>query len=228
MWSMSTWHFSQASAGADEVLFEEGIGAPSMAEDLMGAIMPAATSMRAQPSSGAAAAAAVALACVIGSSQAMGRVRRAIELVARSRCIVLITGETGTGKEVVARAIHAMSSAASAPFEAVNVAGLSPALADSRLFGHERGAFTGAHDRHRGAFELARDGTVFLDEVGDVSLDVQLKLLRVLQEREFRRLGSERDQPLRARILAGTNADLQQRVAEGQFRADLLERPERL
>src|SRR6185436_10096687 len=134
---------------------------------------------------------------------------------------VLITGESGTGKELIARAIHHQSGRRSAPFVAVNVAAIPDTLVESELFGHEKGAFTGAHARRLGRFELAHGGTVFLDEIGSLRLDLQSKLLRVLQEREIERVGGQRPVPVDVRVLAATNANLRAAVRERTFRDDL-------
>jgi DNA-binding NtrC family response regulator len=134
---------------------------------------------------------------------------------------VLVTGESGTGKELVARGIHALSPRRHEPFIAVNVAALSESLLESELFGHEKGAFTGAIDSRRGLFELADGGTIFLDEIGEMPLSTQTKLLRVLEQREFHRVGGERPIKVDVRIVAATNQDLRQLVAIGEFRRDL-------
>jgi DNA-binding NtrC family response regulator len=135
---------------------------------------------------------------------------------------VLILGETGAGKEIVARALHDGGPRAAAPFVALNCGAIAPTLLHSRLFGHERGAFTGAARVHRGVFERAAGGTVFLDEVGELDADAQATLLRVLEEKAFERVGGEAPLPLRARVVAATNRDLHALVEGGQFRADLL------
>ncbi len=137
---------------------------------------------------------------------------------------VLITGETGSGKERVAQAIHKRSLRAGQPFITVNCAALPSSLVASELFGHEKGAFTGAHQRRVGRFELAEGGTIFLDEVGDLSADTQIALLRVLQEREFERVGGSHPIPADVRVIAATNSDPQTSVAAGTFREDLFYR----
>ena len=158
---------------------------------------------------------------VIGDGAAWKHVLRQIELVAPTDATVLIRGETGTGKELAARAIHRASSRKDGPFVAVNCAALSPELVASELFGHERGAFSGAHQRRAGRFELADGGTLFLDEVGDLPADVQVQLLRVLQERAFERVGGTQTLRADARVIAATNRDLDRARVEGRFRDDL-------
>jgi DNA-binding NtrC family response regulator len=161
---------------------------------------------------------------MVGRHPAMVRIYQLIAQVAETNVTVLITGESGTGKELVARAIHQQSPRRSAPFVAVNVAAIPDTLIESELFGHERGAFTGAHARKLGRFELAHGGTVFLDEMGSLRLDLQAKLLRVLQEREIERLGGTRPVPVDVRVLAATNVDLRRAVRERMFREDLFYR----
>lgn len=161
---------------------------------------------------------------VVGKSPAIRRVLREVETVAPSDSTVLILGETGTGKELMARAIHDLSSHKQSPFVKLNCAAIPTGLLESELFGHEKGAFTGAIAQHVGRFELAHRGTVFLDEIGDIPLELQPKLLRVLQEREFQRLGSSRTLRTDARLIAATNRDLQAMVEAQQFRADLFYR----
>ncbi|KUY89517.1 MULTISPECIES: sigma-54-dependent Fis family transcriptional regulator [unclassified Burkholderia] len=147
-----------------------------------------------------------------------------VRLVAPSDANVLIVGETGTGKELIARHVHDVSHRGGGPFVAVNCGALSDTLVDSELFGHEKGAFTGAVGAKPGWFEAANGGTLFLDEIGDLPLSMQVKLLRVLQEREVVRLGSRTGVPIDVRVVAATNVDLQQAVADGRFRADLFYR----
>jgi len=157
----------------------------------------------------------------IGESRAMKDLKDAIELAAPSRARVLITGENGTGKELIARAIHQGSDRNEAPFIKVNCAAIPSELIESELFGHEKGAFTGASQARKGKFELAHGGTLFLDEIGDMRLEVQAKLLRVLQEEEFERVGGSHTIRVDTRILAATNKDLAAAIAAGEFREDL-------
>ncbi len=158
---------------------------------------------------------------IIGTSGALRRVLKSIETVAPTDSTVLLLGETGTGKELIAHAIHNLSRRRDRTFVRMNVAAMPPGLLESELFGHEKGAFTGATASRTGRLELAHRGTLFLDEVGDTPAEVQPKLLRVLQEREFERLGSTRTQKVDVRIVAATNRDLVQMVEEGSFRSDL-------
>jgi len=161
---------------------------------------------------------------VVGESAAIRRVFKAISMVADTESTVLVLGETGTGKELTARAIHNLSRRRNGVMVKVNCAALPSGLAESELFGHERGAFTGAVQQKKGRFELAHNGTIFLDEVGELSLDVQVKLLRVLQEQEFERLGSTRPTKVNVRVIAATNRDLEDEIARGRFRSDLFYR----
>jgi formate hydrogenlyase transcriptional activator len=161
---------------------------------------------------------------IVGSSDALRKVLRQVAKVAPSDSTVMILGETGTGKELLARAIHKRSSRSERAFIGVNCAAIPPSLIASELFGHERGAFTGATQRRLGRFESANGGTVFLDEVGDLPPEIQIALLRVLQEREIERLGSNRAIPVDVRVLAATHRDLDTLIAEGKFRQDLLYR----
>jgi len=158
---------------------------------------------------------------IIGSSEPLRRVLMLVAKVARSDSTVLITGETGTGKELIARAIHKRSTRASRPFVSVNCGAIPQSLVASELFGHEKGAFTGAMQRHLGRFELADGGTIFLDDIDDVPRSVQVKLLRVLQNRTIERLGGTRTVPVNVRIIAGSKRDLKQMVVDGKFREDL-------
>ena len=161
---------------------------------------------------------------IIGRSRAILDVIARAELVAESKSTVLVTGETGTGKELVARAIHARSAQRNMPLIKVNCAAIPETLLESELFGHVRGAFTGATFTKKGRFALAEGGTIFLDEIGTISLAVQAKLLRVLQDREFEPLGAERTQRVDLRVIAATNRDLRQLVADGKFLEDLFYR----
>jgi len=158
---------------------------------------------------------------VIGNSPVLRRVLKRVETVAPTDSTVLINGETGTGKELIARAIHDLSPRRSKPFVKLNCAAIPTGLLESELFGHEKGAFTGAIAQRIGRFEVANGGTIFLDEIGEVPLELQTKLLRVLQEREFERLGSSRTLRTDARLIAATNRDLEAMVSEQKFRADL-------
>jgi formate hydrogenlyase transcriptional activator len=161
---------------------------------------------------------------IVGSSDALRKVLRRVSKVASSDSTALILGETGTGKELIARAIHKRSKRADRAFIGVNCAAIPPSLIASELFGHEKGAFTGATQRRLGRFESANGGTIFLDEIGDLPGDIQIALLRVLQEREFERVGGSNAIPVDVRVLAATHRDLSVLVAEGQFREDLLYR----
>ncbi len=158
---------------------------------------------------------------IIGESVALKRVLKHVETVAATEVTALILGETGTGKEAIARAIHHLSSRKAHVMVKLNCAAIPAGLLESELFGHERGAYTGAIDRKIGRLELAHEGTLFLDEIGDLPLELQPKILRALQEREFERLGSTRSIPVNVRLVAATNRDLTKMVAEGRFRSDL-------
>ncbi len=158
---------------------------------------------------------------IIGNSQVMQEMFSTLSLVAPSDATVLLTGESGTGKELVANALHENSSRRDFPFIKVNCAALHENLLESELFGHEKGAFTGASEQRKGRFELSHKGTLFLDEIGDMSLQTQAKILRVLQEGEFERLGGNRTMNTDVRLVAATHKDLQSMVGEGTFRQDL-------
>jgi formate hydrogenlyase transcriptional activator len=158
---------------------------------------------------------------IIGNTPSFKRLLRSIETVAPTDATVLIMGETGTGKELIAKAIHRLSRRAGRPFIKMNSAAIPSTLLEAELFGHERGAFTGATNSRLGRFELAHQGTLFLDEIGDMPLELQPKLLRVLQEQEFERLGSARTIKTDVRIVAATNQNLPDLVEEGRFRRDL-------
>jgi formate hydrogenlyase transcriptional activator len=161
---------------------------------------------------------------LIGSSPKFRAVLAEVERVAPADCAVLIQGETGTGKEVIARTIHEASARSHNRFVALNCAAIPSALLESELFGHERGAFTGAWSQTKGRFQMADGGTLFLDEIGDLPLELQPKLLRALQEREFERLGSAQTVRVNVRVVAATNQDLAELVAKKLFRADLFYR----
>jgi DNA-binding NtrC family response regulator len=158
---------------------------------------------------------------LLGNTPTMQDLRRQIAKVAPTRSRVLITGESGTGKELIARAIHRNSAVSAGAFVKVNCAAIPPELIESELFGHERGAFTGAVAKKRGLFEVADGGTIFLDEIGDMALPAQAKVLRVLQTGEFTRVGGEKSMRTDCRVVAATNRDLEQMVKDGQFREDL-------
>src|SRR6202161_635529 len=158
---------------------------------------------------------------IIGNSEVLRSVLQQVDLVAPTDSTVLIQGETGTGKELIARAIHRVSPRRNAPFVTLNCAAIPATLLESELFGHERGAFTGAVNQRIGRFEMADGGTLFLDEIGEIALDLQVKLLRVLQEQEFDRLGSTRTTRVNVRVVAATNRDLLQMIEAKEFRADL-------
>ncbi|ULA64401.1 MAG: Formate hydrogenlyase transcriptional activator [Nitrospira sp.] len=158
---------------------------------------------------------------LVGKSEGLSKVLAQIQAVAATPTTVLIMGETGTGKELVARAIHERSPRCNKPFIRLNCAALPSGLVESELFGHERGAFTGAVQRHQGRFELAHEGTLFLDEIGEMPLEIQAKLLRVLEDNQVDRVGGAKSVPVDVRFIAATNVDLAQAVADGRFRADL-------
>jgi two-component system response regulator AtoC len=157
----------------------------------------------------------------IGESIQIRKIKDTIARIAQTNSSVLITGESGTGKEVVARTIHEQSPVSSGPFVAINIGGVPENLLESELFGYEKGAFTGANARKIGMFELANGGTLFLDEIGDMPFSLQVKILRVLQERSITRLGGTEPLPINARIICATNKDLEQMVRDGKFREDL-------
>ena len=161
---------------------------------------------------------------MIGKSESLNRVRQMIARAAPTRASVLITGESGVGKELVARAVHEQSERAKGPFVVVHCAALSESLIESELFGFEKGAFTGAENLHKGRFELADGGTIFLDEIGEINLSTQVKLLRVLQERTFERVGGEKSVEVDVRVVAATNRNLEEEVKAGKFREDLFYR----
>src|SRR6202789_344044 len=161
------------------------------------------------------------LGTLVGASAAMQEVMRQVEMVAPSTASVLITGETGSGKEMVARSIHMLSPRAERPFVAINCSAIPESLMESEIFGHEKGAFTGAAERRIGCFELADGGTLLLDEIGEMPAPTQAKLLRVLEDHKIRRLGSKTETPVDVRVLAATNKEPEQAVAKGELRQDL-------
>jgi formate hydrogenlyase transcriptional activator len=161
---------------------------------------------------------------IVGSSEAICRVTAQVIRVAPSDATVLITGESGTGKELIARAVHRRSGRSRWPFVCMNCAATPPSLIAADLFGHEKGAFTGANQRRAGRFEIANHGTLFLDEIGDMPAETQVSLLRVLQEREFERVGGNRSIPVDVRVIAATNCDLSAAVDSQEFRLDLFYR----
>jgi DNA-binding NtrC family response regulator len=158
---------------------------------------------------------------LVGASKPMQQVMRIVEMAAPSSASVLITGETGSGKEIVARTIHKLSPRSTGPFVAINCSAIPETLMESEIFGHERGAFTGAAERRIGCFELADSGTLLLDEIGEMPAPTQAKLLRVLEDRKVRRLGSKTETPVDVRVVAATNKDPEQAVSNGQLRQDL-------
>jgi two-component system nitrogen regulation response regulator NtrX len=161
---------------------------------------------------------------IIGESLAIRRLREKLALVAPTNAAVLIIGDNGTGKELVARALHVQSRRAHHAFVEVNCAAIPEDLIESELFGHEKGAFTGASARHRGKFDLAHEGTLFLDEIGDMSLKTQAKILRILEEQRFERVGGSRPIQVDVRVVAATNKNLEEEIAQGRFREDLYHR----
>lgn len=165
-----------------------------------------------------------AVSPIIGSSPQIERVKHLIDKVAPSEARVLITGENGTGKELVARWLHAKSARSAAPFVEVNCAAIPSELIESELFGHERGAFTSAIKQRKGKFEQADGGTLFMDEIGDMSLSAQAKVLRALQERKISRVGSDKDVEVNVRVVAATNKNLKEEIGKGNFREDLYHR----
>jgi DNA-binding NtrC family response regulator len=161
---------------------------------------------------------------IIGSSAAIGRLREAIRRLAGVPSNVLVTGESGTGKELVARNLHGLSSRAECPFVPVNCAALNPGILESELFGHGKGSFTGAIQSYAGLFEQADGGTLFLDEIGEIPPSIQAKLLRVLEDREIRRMGTSHVRRVDVRVVSATNVDIDERIERGEFRLDLFYR----
>jgi len=161
---------------------------------------------------------------IIGKSNQMQKIMQMIEQVAATKASVLITGESGVGKELVADAVHKLSNRKDNPYIKVHCAALAESLLESELFGHEKGAFTGAVSMKRGRFELAHTGTIFLDEIGEINQQVQIKILRVLQDKKFERVGGEYTQEVEVRVVSATNRDLKSEIEEGRFREDLFYR----
>lgn len=161
---------------------------------------------------------------IIGETEGILKIKEMIEKVAPSDARVLVTGENGTGKELVARSLHDNSGRKDGPFVEVNCAAIPSELIESELFGHEKGSFTSAHKQKKGKFELAKDGTIFLDEIGDMSASAQAKVLRALQENTIQRVGGEKNIRINARVVAATNKDLRKEIDEGRFREDLFHR----
>ena len=203
--------------------FSERLGVLDVVAGLIGKAMRGEheTALDAAEHAASASASQFEYANMIGESAVMRQIYEQVSQVARTNATALLRGESGTGKELVARAIHQNSQRASQPFIKVNCAALPESLFESELFGHERGAFTGAHARKKGRFELAQGGTLFLDEIGELPLTTQAKLLRVLQFREFERLGGTETLRPDVRIVAATNVDIERAVAGGAFREDL-------
>jgi DNA-binding NtrC family response regulator len=197
---------------------------PFEADELMDMVAAAVASSRLMSEPVQMGEATSGRPAIIGNSRAMQAIYKEIGRVAATRATVLIRGATGTGKELIARAIYQHSQRADKPFIAVNCAAIPDALLESELFGHERGAFTGAQSRRIGRFEQANNGTLFLDEIGDLNANTQGKLLRVLQERCIQRLGSEVNVPVDVRVLAATHRDLETAIKEKEFREDLFYR----
>ncbi len=224
--ALSVLRPSRSSSGFEEDLkFLSGVASVlAMFIRLQRKPEPARASRAEPEASGAAAAGTDSVGQfrdIIGNSARMKELFRMTEQVARSDATVLLRGESGTGKELVAAAVHRLSGRAARPFVRVNCAVLPETLIESELFGHERGAFTGALEQKKGRFEVAGDGTIFLDEIGELSPATQAKLLRVLQEREFQRVGGTQTLRCNARVLAASNKDLEAAVASGAFREDL-------
>jgi transcriptional regulator with GAF, ATPase, and Fis domain len=198
----------------------KGIDGESRAE-LLGALDEIGTPAGAGARGESATAARIGEKMLIGASPAIQHIREVIRLIAARSCTVLITGESGTGKEVVAAALHAAGARASRPMVAVNCAAVPAALLESEMFGHAKGAFTGAVAHRVGRFEQAHQSTIFLDEIGDTPPELQAKILRVLQEKEIQKIGSSTPQKVDVRVLAATNRDLREEMSAGRFRHDL-------
>ncbi len=204
-------------ANAATVVLPTGLRLPSL-DDQMSTVVPISLAKELTPGPGAGLR---RFGKLVAASPAMQDVLAILERLARTDVTITLLGETGTGKDVVANAIHEYSGRGGQPFVVFDCGAVPPNLAESELFGHERGAFTGAVAKHAGAFERARGGTLFLDEIGELPLDLQPKLLRALENRTVRRVGGGRDRPTDVRILAATNRDLGSLVASKQFRPDL-------
>ncbi len=202
----------------------ECVGIGDSFNALQQALMNACAESRRERSRRMSSGLALLPTTMVGASRAMRDVIETIEMIAPRRCTVLITGETGTGKELAARAIHLASPRGRLPMVAVNCGALPEHLLEAELFGHVKGAFTGAVNNRTGRFEQAHRSTIFLDEIGEMPLELQAKLLRVLQERELQRLGSSETIRIDVRVIAATNVDLQEKVRQGKFRLDLFYR----
>ncbi|MBR9757822.1 MAG: sigma-54-dependent Fis family transcriptional regulator [Algicola sp.] len=194
---------------------------PFTKDELKVAVGKSLAGLKKRPAPTKSQPSAVSYGDIIGQSEAIKNVTDIIERVKDNKATVMITGDSGTGKELVARAIHYMGKFASAPFVAVNCGAIPENLLESELFGYVKGAFTGANEDRKGFFQAANKGTIFLDEIGNASMATQLRLLRVLQEKEITRVGSKKTEPIDVRVIAATNFNLKERIEKGSFREDL-------